>query len=88
MIHRLELALMLLLLIGTLVLSVHVAPSRAAGEGAATDPAALPAAAVEAAETTDRPQPAILRLPDFDGFDALGFGLFPDLAPHLAPDRR
>lgn len=80
MMNRLELALMLLLLTGSLMAAVLVANPREGTSVAMADPVAV--APVEATDTTtsddsdDR-----LQLPSFDTFDDVGFGLLPDLAP-------
>lgn len=81
MIHRLELALMLLLLLGSLMVAARVAPD-ATQSLASADPLTVieaPTADVGAAEREP------LRLPAFDAFDEVGFGLLPDLAPRFAP---
>jgi hypothetical protein len=80
MINRLELALMLLLLVGSLMVAVLVANPREGASVAMADPiAVMPAETDSAATDDDR-----LRLPSFDGFDEVGFGLLPALAPRFA----
>ncbi|MCU0755937.1 MAG: hypothetical protein MUE46_12565 [Xanthomonadales bacterium] len=78
---RLEWALMLTLLLGSLLVSLWVAPPAAQSVEIA-DPLSIEV------EPTVAAQPAKAErdwLPSFDGFDAAGFGLLPDLAPRFAP---
>lgn len=78
MINRLELALMLLLLAGSLMSVVLITKPRE-GAMAAADPLAVAEApSAQAAETAK----SRVSLPSFD---MIGFGLLPDLAPHFAP---
>lgn len=81
MIHRLELALMLLLLLGSLMVAVLVTPNATPAVASADPLAGIESGTAEVRETDDQP----LRLPAFDAFDEVGFGLLPDLAPRFAP---
>lgn len=77
---RLEWTLILTLLLGSLLLSLWVAPPTAQSVVIA-DPLSIEAEPTAAAS----PEAERSWLPSFDGFDAVGFGLLPDLAPRFAP---
>lgn len=82
MMNRLELALMGLLLLGSLMTAVLVANPRPARSVAVTDPVALSTGQTEATGATPKTDADEgLRLPSFDTFDHMGFGLAPFWSP-------
>lgn len=91
MMDRLELALLLALFLGSLSVAAWVArpaelvePAAPLGLESATVTAmeAEPARSTEAGAASQRSW-----LPSFDGFDAAGFGLLPDVVPIWSPSR-
>lgn len=92
MMDRLELALLLALFLGSLLVAVWVAhPAEAAGPAiplgleSATAMEAEPGRGAEASAASVASQRSWL--PSFDGFDAAGFGLLPDVVPIWSPSR-
>lgn len=82
MMNRLELALMGLLLLGSLMTAVLVANPRPPAALAVTDPVALSSKQTEATGATPKADADQgLQLPSFDTFDHMGFGLAPFWSP-------
>lgn len=85
MASRLEWIVMLLLMLGSLLLSITVTPAPSEAQTIVGDP--LAADATPVAEARDSASPERNWLPSLDAFDTAGFGLLPDLAPRFAPDQ-